>query len=107
MTKYILTVWSCFTPQYVLSYTWPDHSGQKVNIHAYSMYLLLADKVSCPMTQNYDSGDSQISNPLIPSLTLYKKKHCASYFNYLCKYDAVGGKAPFFISLDETQEHNI
>ena len=24
------------------------------------MYVLLADKVSCPMTKHYDSGDSQI-----------------------------------------------
>ena len=31
------------------------------------MYVLFADKVSCPMTQHYDSGDSQISIPLIPS----------------------------------------
>ena len=75
--------------------------------YAYSMYLLLAVKVSFPMTQIYDSGDSQISNPSIPSLTLYELNHCVSYFNYLCKYDAVGGKAPFFISLDETQEHVI
>ena len=50
----------------------------KVNIHAYSMYVLFADKVSCPMAQHYDSGDSQISNPLIPSLTLYELSHCAS-----------------------------
>ena len=42
------------------------------------MYVLLADKVSCPMTQDYDSGDSQISNPSIPSLTLYEPIHCAS-----------------------------
>ena len=43
------------------------------------MYVLLADKVSCPMTQHYmyDSGDSQISNPSIPSLTLYELSHCA------------------------------
>ena len=44
---------------------------RKNDIHAYSMYVLLADKVSCPMTQHYDSGDSQISNPSIPSLTHY------------------------------------
>ena len=30
------------------------------------------------MTQPYDSGDSQISNPSIPSLTLYELSHCAS-----------------------------
>ena len=42
------------------------------------MCLQLADKVSCPMTQHYDSGDSQISNPSIPSLTLYELSHCAS-----------------------------
>ena len=41
------------------------------------MYVLLADKVSCPMTQHFDSGDSQISNPSIPSLTLYELSHCA------------------------------
>ena len=33
------------------------------------MYVLLADKVSCPMTQHFDSGDSQINNSLIPNLT--------------------------------------
>ena len=43
---------------------------RKNNIHVYSMYVLLADKVSCPMTQQFDSGDSQINNPSIPSLTL-------------------------------------
>ena len=42
------------------------------------MYVLLADKVSCPMPQHFDSGDSQISNPSIPSLTLYELSHCAS-----------------------------
>ena len=42
------------------------------------MYVLLADIVSCPMTQHFDSGDSQISNPSIPSLTLYELSHCAS-----------------------------
>ena len=41
------------------------------------MYLLLVDKVSCPMAQHYDSGDSQISNPAIPSLTLYEPSNCA------------------------------
>ena len=51
---------------------------RKVIIHAYSMYVLLADKVSCSMTQHYDSGDSHIINPSIPSLTLYKLSHCAS-----------------------------
>ena len=64
MSKYILIVWSLNA--------FPVIPGQailvrKVNIHAYSMYVLLVDKVSCPMTQHYDSGDSQISNPLIPS----------------------------------------
>ena len=29
MTKYILTVWSSFTPQYIPSYTWSDNCGQK------------------------------------------------------------------------------
>ena len=42
------------------------------------MCELLADKVSCPMTQHYDSGDSQISNPSISSFTLYELSHCAS-----------------------------
>ena len=51
---------------------------RKFNINTYSMYVLLADKVSCPITQHYDSGDSQISNPSIPSLTLYELSHCAS-----------------------------
>ena len=51
---------------------------RKVNIHAYSMYVLFTDKVSCPMTQHYDPGDSQISNPWIPSLTLYELSHYAS-----------------------------
>ena len=68
MTKYILIVWSSFISS-------PSYTGQailvrKFNIHAYSMYVLLADKVSCPMTQHFDSGDSQINNPSIPSLTL-------------------------------------
>ena len=49
------------------------------------------------MTQHYDSGDSQISNPSIPSLTLYELSHCASYVHYLCKYGVVGGRAPFFL----------
>ena len=70
------------------------------------MYVLFSDKVSCPMTQLYDTGDSQISNPSIPSLTLYKLSHCASQVHYLCKYGVVGGRAPFF-SLDETQEQLI
>ena len=30
------------------------------------------------MTQHYDSGDSQISIPSIPSLTLYELSYCAS-----------------------------
>ena len=42
------------------------------------MYVLFADKGSCPMTQHYESGDSQIGNPSIPSLTLYELSHCAS-----------------------------
>ena len=70
------------------------------------MYVLFADKVACPMTQHYVSGDSQISNSWIPCLTLYKLSHCASQVQYLCKYDVVGGRAPFF-SLDETQEQHI
>ena len=70
------------------------------------MYVLFADQVSCPMTQHYDSGDSQISNPSIPSLTLYELSHCASKVHYLCKYDVVGRRAPFFSS-DETQEQHI
>ena len=56
--------------QCVLSYTGQAILVRKVNIHAYSMYVLLADKVSCPMTQHFDTGDSQINNPSIPSLTL-------------------------------------
>ena len=48
------------------------------------------------MTQHYDSGDSQISNPSIPSLTLYELSHCASLVYYLFKYGVVGGMAPFF-----------
>ena len=78
MTKYILTVWSRFTPQCVPSYTGQAILVRKVNIHAYSTYVLLADKVSCPMTQHFDSGDSQISNHSIPSLTLYELNHCTS-----------------------------
>ena len=70
------------------------------------MYVLFPDKVSCPVTQHYDSGDSQISNPSIPSSTLNKLSHCASLVHYLCKYDVVGGRAPVF-SLDETQEQHI
>ena len=71
------------------------------------MSVLLADKVSCPMTQHYDSGDSQISNPSIPSLTLYEPSHCVFYVHYLFKYDVVGGRAPPFFSFDETQEQHI
>ena len=78
MTKYILTVWSSFTSKCVQVISGKAILVRKVNIHAYSMYALLADKVPCPMTQHYDSGDSQISNPSIPSLTLYKLSHCAS-----------------------------
>ena len=62
MTKYILTVWSSFTPQCLPSQTGQAILVRKVNIHAYSMYVLLADKVFCPMTQHFDPGDSQISN---------------------------------------------
>ena len=60
------------------------------------------------MTQHYDSADSQINNPLIPSLTLYELSHCASYAHYLCKNMTswVGG-LPFCFSLDETQEQHI
>ena len=58
------------------------------------------------MTQHYDSGDSQFSNPSIPGLTLYQLSHCASYIHYFCKYDVVRARIPLF-SLDETQEqHN-
>ena len=62
------------------------------------MYVLFADKVSCPMTQHYESGDSQISNPSSPSITLYKLSHCASFkkVHFICKYDIVGGRAHFF-----------
>ena len=38
----------------------------KVYIHAYSIYVLFADKVSCSMTHHYDSGDSQITTPPPP-----------------------------------------
>ena len=58
MTKYILTIWSSFTPQCVPSYTGQAILVRKINIHAYSMYVQLADKVSCPMTQHFDSSDS-------------------------------------------------
>ena len=51
-----------------------------------TLYVLSADKVSCPMTQHYDSGDSQINNPLIPSLTLYELRHCASWFKHIYSY---------------------
>ena len=78
MTKYFLTVWSSFTPQCVPSYTGQAILVRKVYVHAYLMYVLLADKVSCPMPQHFDAGDSQISNPSIPSLTLYELSHCAS-----------------------------
>ena len=70
------------------------------------MYVLLAEKVSCPMTQHYDSGDLQISNHSIPSFTLHELSHCVSYGLYLCKYDVVGGRASFF-SLDEPQKQHI
>ena len=95
MTKYILFVWSSFNPQCVPRYTGQAILVRKVIIHAYSMYVLLADKVSCPMTQHFDSSDSQISNPWIPSLTLYELSHCAFKVHYLCKYDVVGGRALF------------
>ena len=67
MTKYILTVWSSFTSMRSELY-WSGNSGQKSKYSCVSMYVLLADKVSCPMTQHFDSGDSQINNPSIPSL---------------------------------------
>ena len=67
-----------FHPSMRSSYTGQAILVRKVNIHAYSMYVLLADKVSCPMTQHFDSGDSQISNPSIPCLTLYELSHFAS-----------------------------
>ena len=50
--------------------TWSGNSGRKRLIFMRiqcMMYFLFADIVSCPMTQHYDSGDSQISNPSIPS----------------------------------------
>ena len=78
MTKYILTVLSSFTPQCIPSYTGQAILVRKVNIHAYSMYVLLADKVSCPKTQHFDYCDSQISNPSIPSVTLHELSHCGS-----------------------------
>ena len=72
------------------------------------VYVLLADKVSCPMTQHYDSGYSQKAiNQSIPSLILYELSHCASYVHYLCKYDVVGRRAPLFFSLGETQAQHI
>ena len=59
--------------------TGSGNSGlKKVNIRVCSMYVLFADNVACPMIQHYDSGDSQIINPSIPSLTLYELSHCAS-----------------------------
>ena len=61
-------------------------------MHAYSMYVLFADKVSCPMTQRYDTLRTEPLYFLSPL--------------YICKYDVVGGRAPFF-SLDETQEQYI
>ena len=80
MTKYILAVLSSFIPPLNAFRVIPGQRilVRKVNIHAYSMYLLLADKVSWPMTQHNDSGDSQISNPSVPSLTLYELSLCAS-----------------------------
>ena len=80
MTKYILTVWSSFTRPLNAFRVIPGQAilVRKVNIHGYSMYVLLADKVSYPMTQYYDSGDSQISDPSVPNLTLYELSHCAS-----------------------------
>ena len=44
---------------------------RKVNIHAYSMYVLFAVKVPCPLTQHYDSGDSQIIPCLSPIACLF------------------------------------
>ena len=78
MTKCILTVWSSFTPKCVPSYTDQAILVRKFYIHAYLMYVQLADKVCCPLIQHFDSGNSQISNPLIPSLTLYVLSHYAS-----------------------------
>ena len=73
--------------------TWSGILVRKVNTRVYSMYVLF---VSRPITQHYDSGDSQIRNPSIPSLTLYELSHCASEVHCLCKYDVVGGRA-FFV----------
>ena len=78
MNKYILTVWSVSPLNAFRVIPGQAIMVRKVYIHAYSMYVLLADKVSCPITQRYDSGDSQISNPSIPSLTLYELSRCAS-----------------------------
>ena len=78
MIKYILTVRSSFTLNAFRVIPGQAILVRKVNIHAYSMHVLLVDKVSCPMTKYYDSGDSQISYPSIPSLTLYGLSHCAS-----------------------------
>ena len=63
-------------------------------------------KCTALFSQHYDSGDSHISNPSIPSLTLYERDHCASYVHYLCNYYVMGGKALLF-SLDETHEQHI
>ena len=78
INKYILTVWSSFTLRCVPSYTGQAILVRKLNSHAYSMYVLIADTVSCPMTQHFNACDSQISNPSIPSLAIYELSHCAS-----------------------------
>ena len=94
-----LSVWANPLPTKIknVSHVWTNSCLQP---------LLLADIVSWPMTQHYDSGDSQISNPSTPSLTLYQLSYCATYVHYFCKYDVVGASVPFF-SLDETQEQHI
>ena len=53
--------------------TWSGNLGQK-SIQCCTIRC----RGYCPITQHYDSGDSQISNPSIPSLTLYELSHCAS-----------------------------
>ena len=75
----LFTVKGAMSPVIVNVYTLCNGSVYTNGCYnAYSMYVLFVDKVSCPMTIHYDSGDSQISNPSIPSLTLYELSHCAS-----------------------------
>ena len=97
---FCLFVSTIFLPINNFSHVWTNSCLQP---------LLLADKVSCPVIQHYDSGDSQISNPSVPSLTLYQLRNCASYaltsFNFVNMTSWVRG-LPFF-SLDETQEQHI